>query len=117
MDEDAFKKSGIGTLSEYQIIEGIRGDFIYWLDKNRDVEIAEVFNVLETVKTKLNWFCYLSLSGYEFHLAHYPKGSFYKKHLDQFNKRSNRMITMIIYFNDYWKAGDGGELKAYTEDG
>lgn len=46
----------------------------------------------------------------------YPKGSFYKRHLDQFNNRSNRMITMIIYLNENWKKEDGGELKIYKNN-
>jgi SM-20-related protein len=59
----------------------------------------------------------LGLSGDEFHLAHYPKGGHYKKHLDQFNNRSNRTISMVIYLNQDWKKGDGGELEVFFQDG
>jgi len=112
-----FSKAGIGALSEYQIATKIRGDFVYWLDRKRDVELAEFFLLIDHIIKKLNELCYLSLSGYEFHLAHYPAGSFYKRHVDQFRNRNNRIITMIVYMNDDWQQGDGGELKIFREKG
>lgn len=116
LKEDAFRKSAIGSLFNEQIIEGIRGDYIYWLDKSRDTGIGTIFNVLDETKDMLNRFCYLSLSDYEFHLAYYPVGSFYKRHLDRFNNRSNRMITMILYMNEQWKEEDGGQLEIFIDD-
>jgi SM-20-related protein len=58
----------------------------------------------------------LSLAGYEFHYAHYPERTFYKRHVDQFKDRSNRLITFILYLNDGWSPGDGGELMIYKGD-
>ena len=115
LDNHDFKKAGIGALNEYQIKSSIRGDFVYWLDKKQDVKIGELFNLIEDIISMLNRLCFLNLSGYEFHLAHYPSGSFYKKHFDQFKERSNRIITIIIYLNENWHAGDGGELKVYLD--
>jgi len=115
LDNHEFKKAGIGALNEYQIKRSIRGDFVYWLDKKQDVMISELFDVVEDIKSMLNRLCFLNLSGYEFHLAHYPPGSFYKKHFDQFKERSNRIITVIIYLNESWQTGDGGELKVYLD--
>jgi len=112
-----FSKAGIGALSEYQIKNSIRGDFVYWLDKKRDTELANFFQLVDHIIQKINELCYLSLSGFEFHLAHYPAGSFYKKHVDQFRNRNNRMITIIIYLNDHWLPGDGGELKIFKDSG
>lgn len=108
-------KAAIGVTGESKIINEIRGDYTFWLDKERDQENLHVFDTLEEVKMIINRYCYLSLSDYEFHLALYPIGSFYKKHLDQFKGRNNRMISMIIYLNEGWKNGDGGELKIYPE--
>jgi len=64
-----------------------------------------------------NRYCYLGLSGYEFHLTHYPKRGHYDKHLDQFNNRSNGTISMVIYLNKDWHKGGGGELEIFREDG
>ncbi|RFC53980.1 2OG-Fe(II) oxygenase [Brumimicrobium aurantiacum] len=113
--EDVFKKAAIGASGSEKIIREIRGDYTFWLDKQRDQEIRPFFEEMDEVKEKLNQLMYLSLSDYEFHLAHYPSDSFYKKHLDQFDGRRNRMISVIIYLNQDWKTGDGGELRVYPE--
>ena len=115
LEENDFEKASIGTGSENQVISEIRGDYTYWLDSSRDVGLHTFFQLINELIGKLNRYCYLSLSDYELHLAHYPEGSFYKRHIDQFRDRSNRMITLIIYFNDSWKPGDGGELKMFLD--
>ena len=114
-DEGVFKKAAIGASGTEKVIREIRGDYTYWLEKNRDVELSPVFETLDEVKSVFNRMLYLSLADYEFHLAHYPEGSFYKKHLDQFEGRKNRMISVIIYLNKGWQEGDGGELRVYPE--
>ncbi len=114
--EDQLAKAAIGASSDKKIIREIRGDYTFWLDKKRDIEVLSLFNTLDEMKNLFNRLFFLSLSDYEFHLALYPIGSFYRKHLDQFQGRNNRMISMIIYLNSNWKNGDGGELKIYPED-
>lgn len=117
LKDENFKKAGIGALAEYQVKTSVRGDFVYWLESSRDTQLDDLFMLIEHIKTMFNRLCYLSLNGYEFHLAHYPEGSFYRKHLDQFRERSNRMITVILYLNENWQKGDGGELKIYKGGG
>lgn len=114
-EENVFHKAAIGSSGNELIINEVRGDYTFWLDKSRDTELSQLFEVLEEVKFWINRMCFLSLSDYEFHLAHYPEGSFYKRHLDQFAERNNRMISLIIYLNKDWKNGDGGELRIYPE--
>ena len=114
--DEEFTRAGIGSAFNKQLATTIRGDYTYWIDKQRDVALADFFSLLEEMIAKLNRYCYLSLSGYEFHFAHYPKGSFYKRHLDRFKDNNNRMISVIIYLNEHWQEGDGGELKVYTGD-
>ncbi len=116
LEEDEFKRAGLGSLFNNQLDTSIRGDFTYWLDKERDTSLSPAFELIDEIKFTLNRFCFLSLSGYEFHLAHYPAGTFYKRHVDQFQDRSNRMISVIIYLNEGWKQGDGGELKIFKND-
>ncbi|MEQ8474022.1 MAG: 2OG-Fe(II) oxygenase [Marinoscillum sp.] len=113
--EADFKKAGIGTGTEFQLKTEIRGDYIRWLDRDKDLELSEFFARVDESISVLNRYCFLSLSGSEFHMAHYPQGTFYKRHLDQFNHRSNRLISVILYLNKAWKTGDGGELKVYLE--
>jgi SM-20-related protein len=107
---DKFEQAGIGSLDQNQIIKGVRGDHTYWLDSNRDVALNDFWKLVDEMIAVLNRYCFLSLSGYEFHLAHYPPGSHYKMHLDQFKERNNRMVSVVIYLNEGWHKGDGGEL-------
>ena len=106
-----FQQAGIGTLGNNQIKRSIRGDLTYWLEEKRDPELDRFWQLLHETIQLLNRYCFLSLSGFEFHLAHYPAGAHYDRHLDQFSERNNRMISMIIYLNDNWEKGDGGELE------
>ena len=113
----ALKKAGIGASTDFQIQSSVRGDLIYWLEQQRDTTMAPFFELMEELSQKLRRYCYISLSGSEFHLAKYPAGTHYEKHIDQFNNRNNRQITVLIYLNADWKKGDGGELKIYRDEG
>lgn len=117
LKQDEFDPAGIGALDQHHVNKKIRGDEVYWLNRRDDVALEEFFQIAEEIRLMLNRYCYLSLSGYEFHLAHYPAGSFYKRHLDQFQQRSNRLISSILYLNENWQPGDGGELKMFLPSG
>lgn len=108
---DAFDQAGIGTLNQHVIKRNIRGDRTYWLNSARDTDLNGFWELLEETKFILNRYCYLSLSGQEFHLAHYPSGGHYARHLDQFEGRNNRMISMILYLNENWQPEHGGQLE------
>jgi SM-20-related protein len=112
---DKLKKAGIGAQQDFQVKAEIRGDFIYWLEEERDVALSSFFELKDELMQNIKRFCYLSLSGSEFHIAKYPAGSFYHRHLDQFHERTNRQITVLIYLNNDWKKGDGGELVIYKD--
>jgi SM-20-related protein len=116
-EADRLKKAGIGTQQDFQVDRSIRGDNIFWLDPAiKELAIQDFFQRMEELKSDLNRNFFLSLSGYEFHFAHYPPGTYYKRHSDQFKTRNNRLITIIFYFNNDWKLGDGGELKIFLEN-
>lgn len=115
LENEEFSKAGIGTMDQYQVRGEIRGDYIKWLSPEKDLPIVPYFERIELIIQNLNRLCFLSLSGYEFHFAHYPKGTFYKRHLDQFQQRSNRLISVILYLNKGWEEGDGGELKVFLD--
>ena len=112
-----FTKAGIGALNENIIRHDIRGDHTFWLDRHRDGALDLFWQLVDEAISIYNRYCYLSLSGYEFHFANYPPATKYEKHLDQFNNRSNRIITVIIYLNKGWEQGDGGELELFLKDG
>lgn len=110
-NQHRFTPAGIGALEQNTVEREIRGDRTYWLDRSRDTELEHFWALVDETIAVFNRYCYLSLSGYEFHLADYPPGGHYDKHVDQFQGRNNRMISMVIYLNDSWQPGDGGELE------
>ena len=72
---------------------------------------------MEQLRLRLNRELFLGLFDYECHYAHYPKGAFYKKHVDAFKGESNRRLSTILYLNPQWQPQDGGELVIYDVDG
>lgn len=117
LGDHAFDKAGIGALGDHTIDKGIRGDYVYWLDREEHVSIGAYFNRLDDMILNLKRYCFLPISGAEFHFAHYPKDSFYEKHLDQFKGRGNRLMSMVYYLNEDWVPEDAGELKLYLQHG
>ena len=109
--------AGIGNNTALQHDKLIRSDWIYWLDRSHDnpSEIA-FFELMDSFVSYLNSTCYTGITGYEFHYALYEKGSFYKKHLDQFKNNKSRAFSMIMYLNVDWQEKDGGELCIYHSD-
>lgn len=105
--------SAAGTGNADKIVHNtdVRSDSIYWLDrKHEDQYENEFFDQVEDFIKYLNRSCYAGITGYEFHYSMYETGSFYKKHLDQFQNNSGRQYSMISYLNADWKEEDGGEL-------
>jgi SM-20-related protein len=95
----------------------VRGDSIYWLDRKHDTPCENVFfDLMDNFVGYLNQTCYTGITGYEFHYTLYQKGSFYKKHLDQFQNNDSRKYSMIMYLNTDWQAADGGELCIHQND-
>lgn len=95
----------------------VRGDLIYWLDrKHHDPHEDSFLDLIDSFVLYLNETCYAGITGYEFHYALYEKGSFYKRHLDQFQSDKGRVYSMIMYLNTDWQKKDGGELCIYHAD-
>jgi len=97
----------------------LRGDSIYWLSES-EASLAQqtYFTQMEALRLSLNQRFYLGLFALESHLALYPIGSDYKRHLDQFETRNNkqqsqRQISCILYLNQDWIENDGGHLRLY----
>jgi SM-20-related protein len=110
-----FKSAGISKNGE--VVKAIRGDEIFWLEKdNATASESTYLEKIESFITYLNRTCYLGLASYEMHYAHYPVGSFYKKHLDKFKANSNRKLSVILYLNPNWEESHGGELMLYLEN-
>jgi SM-20-related protein len=108
-----------GTGNDIHIVHNklVRSDMIYWLDrKNNNPYENDFFDLMDSFVSYLNSSCYTGITGYEFHYTLYEKGSFYKKHLDQFGNNTSRQYSMIMYLNSDWLEEDGGELRIHYED-
>ncbi len=115
--DEQMLSAGIGNNSLLTHDKLLRSDKIYWLDRAHDnVHENSFFDLMDTFVSHLNRTCFTGITGYEFHYAMYEKGSFYKKHLDQFRSNKSRAFSMIMYLNVDWKVEDGGELCIYHAD-
>src|SRR6187402_2042307 len=77
-----FKKAGIGKQADKQINEGIRGDYIQWIDRqNCTPPLGLYLKRLDELVQYINQTLFLSLKDYEVHMTVYPVGSFYKRHI------------------------------------
>jgi SM-20-related protein len=110
------RKAGIGKENK-QVNEAIRGDSIFWIDKETAQPPLKVYLTrLDELRTFLNQGLYLSLKDYEVHLVSYPAGAFYKRHLDQFKSDDHRKLSAIVYLNENWREEQGGQLRMYLND-
>lgn len=108
--------AAIGRQQQHTINTMVRRDRILWLSPEHEIE-HQYLKVMDHLRVQLNRALFLGLFDYECHLAHYPKGAFYKKHLDAFKGRSNRQLTTVFYLNNDWQDDDGGQLVIYGERG
>jgi SM-20-related protein len=116
-----FRLAGIGRGESFEIKPEIRNDRVRWLAPVAEASAAQqdYLRRLEQLRLALNRNLQLGLFNFEGHMAVYPPGSFYTKHLDQFRGIGLRTVTAILYLNEAWQPSDGGQLRIYTdaEDG
>lgn len=112
-----FREAGIGVGDNWRIRKDIRSDWVRWLDADKDTTeaIQKYFRKIEIIRKACNRYGYLGLREYEAHLAVYPEGSHYERHLDQFVNSPQRAITCILYLNRNWNSSLGGDLVIYNE--
>lgn len=111
------KVGGIGNKEGFQTNKSIRGDKINWIDEPS-------INLFETAYLDkiwrfiayLNKTCFTSIKSFESHYANYEKGSFYKRHIDQFKTEKGRQYSIVLYLNENWKETDGGLLSLYPKN-
>lgn len=112
-----FHAAGVGRGVRRQYQPEIRSDHVLWLDDTAPTAAQEpYFDALENLRVAINRKLFLGLFRFEGHLAIYPPGSFYRRHLDQFAGDARRTLSAILYLNDDWRAEDGGHLRIYLDD-
>ncbi len=114
-DHDALETAGIGRGQEHRLRRDIRGDAIHWLDR-ASLAQRRYLEAMGELQQALNRTLFLGLFEYEAHFARYPTGAFYRKHLDSFRGRANRIVSTVGYLNPDWPEDGGGEMALFAPD-
>ncbi|MCB0520371.1 MAG: 2OG-Fe(II) oxygenase [Lewinellaceae bacterium] len=116
--EGMMHPAAIGKRFTFQKNLKVRGDLISWIDEHNPDPLEQQFlGAIDAFVQYLNRTCYTGINGYEFHYAFYEEGSFYRRHLDQFQQDRGRKFSVVTYLNDDWKPEAGGELVLYLDGG
>ena len=115
-DNQRFRTAHIGRGMDKQHISSIRGDVISWLE-HEDATDSAFLAQMESLRSGLNERLFLGLFDYESHYAIYSAGMGYAKHLDVLQGKKNRILSTVLYLNQDWQEGDGGELDVYDANG
>jgi SM-20-related protein len=116
--KEDFSPALIGKGENRQRQIQIRGDYTHWIDPlSPPTEFTPLIILLEEIKREVNRRLFLGLKELECHLALYPAGTFYKKHLDRHESESSRALSFVFYLHEEWRPEDGGELTIYDTKG
>lgn len=111
-----FREARIGTGRTLAQDAEIRGDFILWLDNAALTPAQQGYTAqLDALRQTLNRQIFLGAFDTELHLARYPAGARYHKHLDRHAGSQARLLSCILYLNQDWVEEDGGQLRLYLE--
>lgn len=118
LQQTPLRRAAVGRGNERGIHEAIRNDATHWLTADSCApQQLHYGSLMEELRLQLNEHCFLGLFDFESHFALYPMGGFYKAHRDQHANATNRVVTVILYLNEDWQPGDGGELRIWTTPG
>ena len=112
---NAMKKAGIGRGNDLTRDRSVRRDRIAWL-QGVTAPQAALFEFFDSMLTGLNQRLFLGLKRFEAHYATYHPGDFYKKHLDSFQGRASRVISLVLYLNEDWRPDSGGALQVFNRE-
>lgn len=117
-EEGEFRQAGVGRGAQRVIREDIRRDHVLWLRPGETTPAQRRYlDRLEALRQAINARLFLGLFEFEGHFAVYPEGAFYKAHLDRHQQTQDRVVTVILYLNEDWQPGDGGQLRIWTTPG
>jgi SM-20-related protein len=117
-NNNGFRQASIGKQDSKSVDTSQRGDFIRWIDAQQAPNYTRLYlDKMTALIEQLNYTFYLGIRDYECHYAHYPPGTFYKKHVDRHKNGSPRRVSSVLYLNADWQPSDGGELVIYEPEG
>jgi SM-20-related protein len=97
---------------------GLRGDATRWLEAGRESPATErLLRQLDDLRQALNRRLFLGLDHLECHVACYPPGAGYVRHLDRFRDDDARVLSLVMYLNAEWPDDAGGALRLHLPEG
>jgi SM-20-related protein len=112
-----FHAAEIGGQRNAQRRDDIRGDFTCWVAPPLWPAEQRLMDELEHLRLELNREAMLGLFEVELHYAWYPPGAGYSRHVDQPQGRPQRKVSLVLYLNEGWAPGAGGELRFFDAAG
>lgn len=112
---EALRKAGVGRGQDLLQDRSVRRDKIAWLQGVTPVQAA-LFEFFESVRLGLNGRLFLGLKRFETHYATYHSGDFYRRHVDSFQGRASRVVSLVLYLNEDWQEADGGALQVFNRE-
>lgn len=106
------QQASVGRGNVRSMAQDIRTDSTVWLTGETPAQ-NEFFAVMDRIRQQLNQDLFLGLATYEAHYARYQAGGFYKKHLDSFEGKRNRIVSTVLYLTPDWQETDQGHLVLY----
>jgi len=118
---DRFVPSGIGD--DKTLATSIRNGESLFLSRNlsggdedcRSSLHSSVDEIADCLNDHMGEGEIINLATTELLYAYYPRGGFYSKHVDSLpnSVSAMRCWSFLIYLNENWKKGDGGELRVH----
>ncbi|WP_459208282.1 2OG-Fe(II) oxygenase [Pseudomonas sp. MLB6B] len=105
--------AAIGRGDAQTVREAVRGDQTQWLEPGETQACDRYLAVMDSLRLDLNRGLFMGLEDFECHFALYPPGAFYRRHLDRFRDDDRRTVSTVLYLNEAWQPGDGGELRLF----
>src|SRR5580692_6275796 len=112
-----FAGARIGNARSLQRRGEIRGDATCWIAAPLLAAEQMLLEELERLRLTLNRAAQLGLFELELHYAWYPPGAGYARHVDQPHARAQRQVSLVLYLNEGWTPGAGGELRIFDAAG
>lgn len=113
----SFRNAAVGPGTKRALQPAIRNDRILWLEEAACSSAQQGYLAsLDILRKRLNRELLLGLFNFEGHMAVYPPGARYQRHIDQFRNTRTRRVSSVLYLNDGWDMDDGGALRLYLDN-
>jgi SM-20-related protein len=117
-ESGCFRHAGVGRGRTWELRPEVRSDKVLWLDEQScTLTQAAYLQQMEQLRQAINSQLFLGLFDFEGHLAVYPPGTRYRRHVDQFRDMGARLVTAVLYLNPEWGPHLGGALRLYLDPG